>query len=322
VTFIYRLHAMCAMLALAFIPFTAHSAYPEKPIRIIVPFASGSLTDVVFRSVAIELERELGQTVVIDNKPGASGIIGTRMAVNAAADGYTLVTVGVTNGASNKFLIKDLPYDPSTDFTPIGKVADSPFLLVVKADSPINSLSDLYKQAQAEPDAMRYGYASGSAHVSGAMLANAGNVKFSLIPYKSSPQILTDIVGEIVDVTLSDFAGGMALVRGGKLKALGVTSRERFPLAPEIPTLDEEGAKDYEISVWFGLVGPAGLSADVQERLSDALRKTLQSPELIERFTSQGLTSTPSSPKDFKAFLDREILVWGQMIQAAGLEAQ
>ncbi|AUL14235.1 tripartite tricarboxylate transporter family receptor [Bordetella bronchiseptica E014] len=320
-SFFGRLGMACAMLTLA-VPLAVRSAYPEKQVRIIVPFASGSLTDVVFRSLAMELERELGQPVIIDNKPGASGIIGTRAALSAAPDGYTLVSVGVTNGASNKSLFKDLPYDPSKDFTSIGKVADSPFVLVVKADSPINSLADLYKQARAEPDSVRYGYASGSAQVSGAMLANAGDARFALIPYKSSQQILTDIVGQVVDVTLSDFAGGMALVRGDKLKALGVTSRTRFPLAPELPTLIEGGAQDYEITVWFGLVGPAQLPQDVQRRLSDALVNALKRPQLIERFTTQGLTATPSSSQEFKTFLDKEILVWGQMIKSAGLTPQ
>ncbi|ALM86723.1 ABC transporter substrate-binding protein [Bordetella sp. N] len=310
--------AACAVMA----PMLAYGAYPDRPIRIVVPFAAGSLTDIVFRDLAVELNKELKQTIVIENKPGASGIVGTQMAVGAAADGYTLLSVGVTNGASNKSLFRSLPYDPAKDFTSIGKVAESPYLLVVDGRSKVNSLQDLYAIARKEPASVTYGYASGSAQVSGSMLARAGGVKFAEIPYKNSPQILTDIIGNIVQTTLTDFASGMAMVRSGKLKALGVTTKERFPLAPDLPTLSEMGAKDYEIIVWFGLVAPAGLPAPIQKRLSVALNKALASPDLVERFKNQGLTARSSTPEAFAKFIDGEIVTWGKMIDLAGIPPQ
>ncbi|MBT2305208.1 tripartite tricarboxylate transporter substrate binding protein [Variovorax paradoxus] len=314
---------LCAAFALAFAaPVSSWADFPDKPVRVIVPFAPGSLTDVVFRSLAMEMERDLGQTVVIDNKAGASGIIGTQAAVTAPPDGYTLVSVGVTNGASNKSLFKKLPYDPSKDFTPIGLVSETPFLLVVNAESPIKNLRELFAKARAEPDSIRYAYASGSAQVAGAKLASAGGVKFPLVSYKSSPQILTEIIGGVVETTLSDFAGGMALVRAGKLRALGVTTKQRFALAPDLPTLAEAGAPGYDVVVWFGLVGPAGMPKAVQERLSVALNKALNSAAVKERFERQGITPRPSTPGEFQEFLDKEIKIWKVMIDEAGLKAE
>ncbi|MFG5777448.1 Bug family tripartite tricarboxylate transporter substrate binding protein [Comamonas sp. J-3] len=314
---------MKALVAgVALYPLATLAAYPEKPIRLIIPFAAGSLTDVVFRVLSPELERELGQPVVIDNKPGASGIIGTQLAVNAAPDGYTLVSVGVTNGASNKALFKNLSYNPSKDFASIGKVAESPYLLVSASSSPIDSAASLARSAKNNPEKIAYAYASGSAQVSGAMLAQAMGGKFSLVPYKSSPQILTDIIGGTVDTTLSDFAGGMAQVKAGKLRALGVTTKERFPLAPEVPTLIESGVPNFDVTVWFGLVGPSGLPEAVIARLSSALNKALVSSAVTEHFSRQGITATPSSPQVFHQFLRKEIETWASMVQAAGLEPQ
>lgn len=319
--FTRRLVRGLALLGLI-VPLYAHGAYPDKPIRIVVPFAAGSLTDIVFRDLAVELQKELRQPIIIDNKPGASGIVGTQAAVNAAPDGYTLLSVGVTNGASNKSMFVRLPYDPAKDFSSIGKVAESPYVLVVDARSKINSLKDLYAKARADQGSVTYAYASGSAQVGGAMLARAGGVKFAEIPYKNSPQILTDIIGNVVETTLTDFASGMNMVRGGKLKALGVTTKERFPLAPDVPALAEVGANDFQLIVWFGLVGPAGLPAPVQQRLSVALNKALASPDLVERFKSQGLTPRASTPGEFSDFLGKEIVAWGRMVQVAGIQPQ
>ena len=313
----FRTLATCAA-AIACTP--AFANFPDKPVRIVVPFAPGSLTDVVTRELGRAMQDRLQQTVVIENKPGASGIIGTQSVTNAAPDGHTLLIVGVTTAASNVSLFKSLPYDPKKDFTPIGFVAESPYVLVAKNDYPASSLSELLELAKKSPESVSYAYASGSAQVSGAKLASDAQVSFLEVPYQSSPQILTDIIGGTVDITFSDFARGMAQVEAGTLKALGVTTKERFPLAPNIPTLHESGVSDYEISVWFGLVGPAGMPEEVTETISKALKDALADPRLVENFKSQGLTPKSSSAAEFGKFVESEINVWAGMIKEAGIE--
>lgn len=307
-------------LGLGLVASSVYAKYPEKPVRLVVPFAPGSLTDVVTRELARAMQENMGQPIVVENKAGASGVIGTQAVANAAPDGYTILIVGVTTAASNVSLFKSLSYDPRKDFTPIGYVAESPFLLVANKDFPASTLSELYALAKKEPESISYAYASGSAQVSGAKLATDGGVTFLNVPYQSSPQILTDIIGGTVDVTFSDFARGMAQVKAGTMKALGVTTKDRFTLAPDIPTLNESGAPGYEIVVWFGLVGPAGLPSDVTKSLSDALKMALANPELISKFNAQGLSPQASTAEEFGKFIDSEIDVWGQMIKDVGIE--
>jgi len=315
---IYRGIAAAA-IGLAFSMGALAGGYPERPIRMVVPFPAGSITDVVARALAEPMSQDLGQPFVIDNKPGANGIIGTQQAAQAKADGYTIVIVGVTTAASNVSLFKKLPYDPVKDLQPLGGVAETPYLLVGSPDAPGKRVGDVFSYARQNPGKLTYGYGSGSAQVFGAKLAHMGKSDITQVPYKGGPQALTDVMGGIVKLTFTDFANGLQQARAGKVKVYGVSTRERFPLAADIPTLNESGAPGFDLTVWFGLMAPAGLPDDVARRLSASLDKALSSDELIRRFAAQGLTPKRQPAPDFGAFVKAEIGKWAAIVKEAGI---
>lgn len=298
------------------------AAYPEKPIRLVVPFPAGSGTDIVARELADEMSRDLKQVIVIDNKGGAQGIIGMQAAATAPGDGYTLVVLGVTTGASNVSMFRKLPYDPIKDLTPIGMIADSPIVLVGSTKVPANTLDELVKYGRANPGKLSYGYGSGSAQVAAARVVYQG--KFDAVPvaYKGSPQALVDVMNGQVDFMFVDLSVAVSQMAAGKVKAFGVSTKARFPQAPDIPSIHEGGLTDYDVSVWFGLAGPAGMPADVTARVSQALNNALKSPALVEKFKTKGLAVKPSTPEWFGSFLKSEIQLWGTMIRDAKIPAQ
>jgi len=307
---------MCAL------PVLAWGAYPEKPVRLIVPFTPGSITDVVARSLAQGLEGELGQSVVVENRSGANGTVGTAAAIRAAPDGYTLVMVGVSTGASNVSAFKSLPYDPQKDFAPIGLVAEAPFMLVSRSDLPVKNVKDLIGYAKAHPGKLSYGYGSGSAQLCGAQVVSMGGFTATPVAYRGVPQVMTDLMGGVLDFTIADMVNGLQQSRAGRVTALGVTSKTRSPLAPEVPTLAEAGLPDYDLTVWFGVAAPAGTPSDVVDRVNAALGEVLQSSALQQQFSTNGLTVRGSSPEEFKTLIASDIDKWGKVFVAAGLTPQ
>ncbi|MVW78894.1 tripartite tricarboxylate transporter substrate binding protein [Bordetella sp. 02P26C-1] len=307
---------MCAL------PMFAWAAYPEKPVRLVVPFTPGSITDVVARSLAQGMERELGQSVVVENRAGANGTVGTVSAIRAEPDGYTLFMVGVSTGASNVSAFKALPYDPRRDFAPIGLVAEAPFMLVARADLPVRSVKDLIDYAKANPGKLSYGYGSGSAQLCGAQVVSMGGFTATPVAYRGVPQVMTDLIGGVLDFTIADMVNGLQQSRAGKVTPLGVTSKTRSPLAPEVPSLAEAGLPDYDLNVWFGMAAPAGTSPEVISRVNSALRNVLQSPALQQQFTSNGLTVRASSPEEFRDLIASDIDKWGKVFVDAGLTPQ
>ncbi|WP_251863012.1 tripartite tricarboxylate transporter substrate binding protein [Achromobacter sp. Marseille-Q4962] len=298
------------------------TTYPDHPIRMVVPFPPGSITDVVARSLGKAMADDLGQPVVVENKPGANGIIGTHDVARARPDGYTLVVVGVSTAASGVSLFKDLPYDPAKDLSPIGAVAETPYLLVGSPRMPGTKVSDLYAYGARHPGKLTYAYGSGSAQVFGAKLAAMGHIEVTPVPYRGGPQALTDVIGGTVDLTFTDLANGLQQARAGKVKAYGVSTPERFALAPDIPTLNETGAPGFDLTVWFGLMGPAGLPQPVQDRLSRSLDKALGSDELRQTYARQGLTVKTQSPAEFGAFVRAEIGKWAAIVKETGIPPQ
>nr|WP_261378866.1 tripartite tricarboxylate transporter substrate binding protein [Cupriavidus gilardii] len=296
--------------------------FPERPIRLVVPFPAGSITDIVARALAEPMSRDLGQPFVIDNKPGANGIIGTQQAAQAKPDGYTLVIVGVTTAASNVSLFKKLPYDPVKDLQPLGGIAETPYLLVGAPSAPGKTVGDVFAYARQNPGKLTYGYGSGSAQVFGAKLAHMGKSEITAVPYKGGPQALTDVMGGIVTLTFTDFANGLQQARAGKVKVYGVSTRDRFPLAADLPTLDESGAPGFDLTVWFGLMAPAGLPGDVAKRLSASLDKALANEELVHRFAGQGLTPKKQSATAFGTFVKSEIGKWAAIVKEVGISPQ
>ena len=314
---LYR--GMAAAVALTLSAASLAAGYPERPIRMVVPFPAGSITDVVARALAEPMSHDLGQPFVIDNKPGANGIIGTQQAAQAKPDGYTIVIVGVTTAASNVSLFKKLPYDPVKDLQPLGGVAETPYLLVGAPAAPGKNVGDVFQYARQNPGKLTYGYGSGSAQVFGAKLAHMGKSEIVQVPYKGGPQALTDVMGGIVTLTFTDFANGLQQARAGKVKIYGVSTRERFPLAADIPTLNESGAPGFDLTVWFGLMAPSGLPDDVARKLSASLDKALANEDLIRRFAAQGLTPKRQPAAQFGAFVKSEIGKWATIVKEVGI---
>jgi tripartite-type tricarboxylate transporter receptor subunit TctC len=310
------------ILGLALIPFISNAAYPDKPITLIVPFPAGSATDTVARTLAEEMSSDLRQTIIVDNKPGAQGIIGMNAAIKAAPDGYTLVVLGVTTGASNVSLFKKLSYDPIKDLTPLGMVAESPIVLVSAPGFKANNSGDLFKLGKENPGKLTYAYGSGSAQVAAAKLIDMGGIKAVGVPYKGSPQALIDVMSGQVDFMFIDLSLAIPQIEAGKLKALGVTTKTPFSIVPKIPTINQSGAPGYELVVWFALAGPAGIPQPVVTRISQALDKALQSPALQKRYFGLGLEVKQMSPSGFGNFLKSEIQNWGQLIRQAGIQAE
>ncbi|MDA7416037.1 tripartite tricarboxylate transporter substrate binding protein [Xenophilus arseniciresistens] len=309
---------VCALPALP----SLASAYPNKPIRLVVPFPPGSITDVVARALSDGMSARLGQPVVIDNQAGANGIVGTVSAVKAAPDGYTLFMVGVSTGASNVSAFKALPYDPRKDFTPVGTLAEAPFMLVVGKHLPVRNLQEFLAYARAQPNRLSYGYGSGSAQMCAAQLVSMGGFSATAVAYRGVPQAMTDLAGGTIDFTIADLVNGQQQAKAGRVTAIGVTSQQRSPLAPDIPSLAEGGLPDYDLTVWFGMAGPARLPAPVVQRVNAVLREVLADATLRKRFETAGLTPLPGSAEAFGKLIDTDIGKWGAVFKAAGLEPQ
>ncbi|WP_170947106.1 Bug family tripartite tricarboxylate transporter substrate binding protein [Bordetella genomosp. 2] len=303
------------------LPLAAH-AYPDKPVRLVVPFPPGSITDVVARTLAEGIGPRLGQPIVIENRAGANGIVGTVAASRAEPDGYTLFMVGVSTGASNVSAFKSLPYDPRTDFTPIGAVAEAPFMLVASNALQVRDLQGLLAYGKANPGKLTYGYGSGSAQLCGAQVVSMGGFSAVPVAYRGVPQAMTDLIGGTIDFTIADMVNGMQQAQAGRVVALGVTSRQRSPLAPDIPSLAEAGLPDYDLNVWFGMAGPAGMPGAIVQQINAALGEALADPGLRRQFAASGLTPMPSTPQAFGQLIHADIDKWGRVFRDAGLTPQ
>jgi tripartite-type tricarboxylate transporter receptor subunit TctC len=304
------------------LPLMALAAFPDKPIRLVVPFPAGSITDVVARSLSDGMAAKLGQPVVIDNLAGANGIVGTVSAVKAAPDGYTLFMVGVSTGASNVSAFKVLQYDPRKDFSPIGTIADAPFMLVASKELPVKTLGDLIAYGRAHPGKLSYGYGSGSAQLCAAQVVSMGNFDATPVAYRGVPQVMTDLIGGVVHFTIADLVNGLQQSRAGRVTALGVTSKTRSPLAPEVPSLAEAGLPEFDLTVWFGMAAPAGAPSAIVQRVNTALREVLADPGVQKRFENAGLAPKPSSPQEFGRLIDSDIAKWGKVFKDAGMQPQ
>lgn len=299
----------------------ARSAWPERPVRIVVAFPAGSVTDSLMRLIADPLARELGQPVVIENRAGANGAIGTEAVARGPADGYTLCVLSVTNGALNTFLIRRLPYDPLRDFAQIGFLAVAPYVLVVPNTSPARSVAELIALARERPGALTFSHGNASSLIGSQMINRAAGVEMTPIPYRGGPEALTDVVAGRIDSTLTDFANGMAQVREGRVRALGVTSAAPSPLAPEIPPIGATVA-GFELIVWFGLAAPAATPAPIIARANAALNTVLALPETRERLGRLGFAPQGGTPAVFEAFLRQQIALLSDKAREVGLEPQ
>ena len=302
----------------------AQDKYPSKPITWICPYAAGGNADSRSRQVAKAMGAILGQPIIIDNKAGAGGNIGTEAIARANPDGYTIGMGNFAPLAVNHALFKKLNFDPFNDLVPIGLIEKGPLILMVRNDSPYKSVKDIVAAAKAAPGKLSYasGGIGGSHHLSGALLENAAGIDLIHAPYKSGAAGATDLMGGQVQMMFEQMYAAMPSIKGGRLRALAITSKTRSPLLPDLPTMAEQGFPAVEVQNWQGLVAPKGLSADLIKLLNAALNKALQDPEVKEKILSQGNEMGGGTPEQFAALIKSESPRWGKVVRDAKIEPE
>ena len=297
--------------------------YPSKPIKAIVPFAPGSTTDQIGRAFAAKMSETLGQPVVIENKPGANGLIGADFVAKAPADGYTILIGTNSTNAALKSLVKNLPYNQDTAFTPIGYFGSAPLIVAINNDVPAKSLNGFVSLAKANPGKMTFAYASTSQRVSSEMLASFADIQMTGVSYKSGPNAMTDLIGGQVNMFTSDFGVSLPQVQSGKIRGLAVTSLKRSPAIPELPTVNEAlGIKGYELIAFFAAFGPAGMPKDAVMKLNKAINDAAKSKDLLERFSVMGFETQPGTPEALGQKIKLETAKWAKAIKEAGMQPE
>jgi tripartite-type tricarboxylate transporter receptor subunit TctC len=308
--------SLCSAAALA-------QPYPNKPIRAVVPFAAGSATDQIGRAFAEKMSQTLGQQVVVDNKPGASGMLGADIVAKAPNDGYTILIGTNSTNAALKFLMKKLPYDQDTAFAPVAYIGSVPLMVAVNNDFPAKTLKEFVDQAKAKPGQVSFAYASTSQQVSSEMLSSMAGIKMNAIPYKSGPNAMTDLIGGQVNMFTADFAVTVPQHKAGKIRGLAVTSSKRVAVVPELPTVNEAlGLKDYELIAYFAVFAPAGTPADVIAKLNQAVNAAANSKDIQEKFAPNGFSVEPGTPEALAQRNRTETAKWEKAIREAKIEAQ
>ncbi len=296
--------------------------YPDKPLRIIVPSAAGGPPDIRARWLAEKLRPALGQPVIVDNKPGAAGIIGTQAAARSPADGYTLLLVHQGTLALNPHLFAQLPYDPIKDFAPVSRLVISPMLLAVHPQVPVNSVADLLRLAKERPGQLNFGSpgAGSPPHMAGELFRRLAHIDVLHVPYKSAPAALFDLMGGRLTYTFDGIASQWPEARAGKLKALAVTSAKRLASLPDVPTVAESGLPGYEYWSWMGVCVPSGTPKKIVARLNAEINNILRSAEARDWFAEQGGDPIDETPEQFTAFIKAEHARWGKIIREAGIK--
>jgi tripartite-type tricarboxylate transporter receptor subunit TctC len=323
-TSIHRRTAIAVTAAALLAPFAASQAaeYPEKPITFIVPFAAASATDQLARALGTSVTEQTKQTVVVENKAGASGMMAAQAAAKAAPDGYTVLITTNTTHAANTHLYKKLPYDPVKDFAPVTGLGKGGQVLVVRADSPYKSVADLVAKAKKEPGKLSFGSGSSSSRVAGEMFKQLSGTDILHVPYKSNPPAVTDLLGGQIDLMITDTATGLPQVKAGKLRALGYSTQKRSPLLPDVPTIHEAGVKGYDMGYWFAAYVPDGTPAPVVSRLRELLVAATKAASARSFFDNSGAEAWTTTPEELAKFQADETQKWGKVIRAAGIEAE
>jgi tripartite-type tricarboxylate transporter receptor subunit TctC len=296
--------------------------YPTRTITLVLPFAAGSGTDTTTRIISQHLSAALGVGIVIENKPGANGMIAATYVARSAPDGYTLFVTTNTTHSANPYLLKTLTYDPVKDFTPIARTGDLPFMLVVHPDVPAKSVGELVAYGKANPGKLTYASGSSSAIVSGATFAHNAGIDMLHVPYKSSPPALNDVIGGRITMMFTDVLTGLPHVNGGALRALAVTTKDRSPLMPGLPSMQEAGVPDFDITSWQGYFGPAGLPKEVVTRLNAEIRKIVENPEIKAKLATLGMDAFSGTPEQLATFVADQLVLWEKLVTNAGIEKQ
>jgi tripartite-type tricarboxylate transporter receptor subunit TctC len=311
--------ALAATLPLA----AAAQAFPAKPITFVVPFAAGSATDQIARAIGQAVSLEAKQSVVVDNKAGASGFIASQQVAKAAPDGYTVLITTNTTHAANEHLFKKIPYDPVKDFAPITGLGKGGQIMVVNLNLPAKTVGEFLALAKKDPGKLSFGSGSSSSRMAGELLQQMAGVKLLHVPYKSNPLAVTDLLGGQIDMMITDTATGLPQVKAGKLRALGMSSSKRSPLAPDVPTIAEAGVPGYEMGYWFAAYAPAGTPPAVVARLNELLVKAARSDAARTSFYEPtGTELFTTTPDELAKFQASESQKWSRIIKGAGIEPE
>ena len=315
-----------SVVAAALIAFAGHAlaqAYPSKPVKIIVAFTPGSATDILARVLADQFTKSMGQSFIVENKPGAGGILGTEAAKNAPPDGYTLTMCPSGPFGINPAIYAKLPYDPIKDFEPISNIGLTPQTIVVGAQTPYKTLKDFVAAARAKPGEIAYGsLGTGStSHLTMEAFQSVAGIKLNHIPFKGGAEAQTQIMGGAFPVMSDTVPGVLAQVKAGKLRALGVAIPQRSPFLPDVPTIAEQGYPGFESVGWIGLAAPARTPAAILDKLNGEIRKMLAAPEVKEKFVQLAFVSAGGSREEFAAFIKSEIAKWSKVAKDSGAKA-
>ena len=319
------LATVAALLMFAAPTTQAQSAWPTKPIKIVVPFAPGGTTDILARAIAPELSKAFGQQFVVENRAGAGGNLGAEVVAKSPGDGYTLLMGTVGTHGINRALYPKLPYDPFKDFAPITLVAAVPNVMVVNAEvaraNNINSVKDFIKIAKSRPGQLNMASSGNgtSIHLAGELFKSQTGIFMTHIPYRGSGPALMDLAGGQMDVMFDNLPSAMQLIKSGKLKALAVTSAQRSAALPDVPTIEEAASlKGFEATSWFGLLAPAGTPADIVNRVQQEVARALNTPAIKEKMLAQGAIPSGNSPAEFARLIESEHVKWAQVVKASG----
>ena len=295
--------------------------FPAKPIRFIVPYTPGGGTDLVARTIGQKLTDAWSQQVIIENRPGAQGNVGTAAAAKAPADGYTIVLGYVGALCINPFLYPNAGFDPNRDFAPITLATQQPYLIVVHPSVPAKSIKDLLLLAKANPGKLSFGTSGSLPQLAGELMKHMTGINMVHVPYKGAGPALIDLIGGQLDLTFTTPAGPLPFIRAGRLRVLAVTSATRSEIVPDSPTVIEAGISGYEVTGWYGVLGPAGTSKEIVARLSAEMARILRLPEVKDKLAHEGLQPIGNTPEEFAIYIRNETAKWGKVVQITGVKA-
>lgn len=302
----------------------ARADYPERVVKIIVPFPAGGTTDILARLIADRLDKRLGQRFIVENRPGASGAIGTQAVAQADPDGYTLVMATINTHGINSSVFRSLPYDPVKDFAPITIVASTPNVLMVHPSLGVSDVAGLIRLAREKPGAIDFGSTSlgGSPHMSGELLKVLAGIQLNHVPYRGGGPMLNDLIAGHIKVGFDNLPSAIGHVRGGSVKALAVTTAERFPSLPDVPTMVEAGVPGYEVSAWFGLLAPVKTPRPIIDKLQGSIAAILAEPDMKDRLLELGGVPGGMSPDAFGEIVRREVAKWPEVVAKTGVKVE
>jgi tripartite-type tricarboxylate transporter receptor subunit TctC len=321
---IKRAAGLIAAIALMLAGSSVHADnFPIKPVHILVPYAAGGAVDVLARTLGQSLAKIWGQQPVIENRPGAGGTIASQALAQSPADGYTLILVA-SGHPLNQFIYPSLPYDTFKDFTAITEAASSPLAIVVSKQSPYKTLGDMLAAARKDPDSLSYGMSGNgtSAHLAGELLKHLASVKIVPVPYKGGAPALTAVIAGDIPISINPLAEVIGQIEGGSVRAIAVTSRERSKTLPDVPTALEAGVSDYDVSVWWGFLGPARMPPELVAKLQHDIKTALQDPSVLAPLEKLSATPIGSTSTEFDAFMHAEAVKWEPVLKAANVRAQ